>query len=103
MERPLSCAIETMTSSEQSSPRLSMTDFSNHLNVAFDAGDSDSSELKCFQAQEYHQAAPGEDPYGWEAELDRKLQCSVLEYRRAGGAKRSLLHRVFSFGPRNMS
>lgn len=102
LDRPLSYAAKTVTSSELSSPRLSMTDFSNHLNIAFGAGDYEPGELKCLRTQEYQSDGPDEDPYGWEAELDRKLQCSTLEYHRAGGAKRSLLHRVFSLGPRNM-
>ncbi|KAL2185313.1 hypothetical protein L209DRAFT_691790 [Thermothelomyces heterothallicus CBS 203.75] len=56
------------------------------------------------------------DPYGWEAELEKRVmhQCAagtvgpgmsdccrvpVIQYRRASGAKRTLLWRVLSFGP----
>jgi hypothetical protein len=51
------------------------------------------------------------DPYGWEAELEKRgaspavglgvpAECyPVLQYRRAGGAKKTLLQRVLSFGP----
>ena len=55
------------------------------------------------------------DPYGWEAELEKRaVPCadgavglgvsdccpvSVVQYRRAGGGKRTLLQRVLSFGP----
>ncbi|KAJ4307063.1 hypothetical protein N0V88_000438 [Collariella sp. IMI 366227] len=49
------------------------------------------------------------DPYGWEAELDRKMHrnpvgecCPPLRDRRGGGgvSKKTLLQRVLSFGPR---
>jgi len=103
--RPLSCAIETITSSELSSPRLSMTDFSNHLGIALEAGAFNRTGSKPeHDSREYlHVPTPEGDPYGWEAELSKKLTCSDLEYRRAGGARRSLLHRVFSLGPRGVS
>jgi len=57
---------------------------------------------------------PDPDPYGWEAELEKRVvpssgdiglgltdysPVSVLQYRRAGGAKKTLLQRVLSFGP----
>ncbi|KAK3315201.1 hypothetical protein B0H66DRAFT_536082 [Apodospora peruviana] len=95
--------------SELSSPRLSMTDFSNHLNMAFgdtmgqcSYGTPDSLEPMIY-SHDTIVTAPGEDRYGWEAELDRKLEVScpaTIQFRRVGGAKRSLLHRVFSLGPR---
>lgn len=108
MRRPVSCAVETIDSSDLSSPRLSMTDFSNHLNIAF--GGVDDTDVECLNPDIYHLGAAAEDPYGWEAELDHKLINSghgfvptlhTLQYRRAGGTKRSLLHRVFSLGPRD--
>lgn len=106
IQRPMSCAIETLTSSELSSPRLSMTDFSNHLNIAFGGGKFDGGEAKCVSPVAYERVTPDQDPYGWEAELNRKFVASdfcpsAYQYRRAGGAKRSLLHRVFSLGPRS--
>lgn len=103
--RPVSCAIETIASSELPTPRLSITDFSNHLNLTFDAGKFEGGHPTCLSPEGY-QGLPGEDPYGWEAELERKDHHSgdsyfpTFHYRRAGGAKRSLLHRVFSLGPR---
>ena len=66
---------------------------------------------------------PDPDPYGWDAELEKRITvppaaavglglglggmeveagaeyCPVIQYRRAGGAKRTLLQRVLSFGP----
>ncbi|KAK4155249.1 hypothetical protein C8A00DRAFT_42133 [Chaetomidium leptoderma] len=44
------------------------------------------------------------DPYGWDAELEKRPPgvtelCPVLQYRRAGDTKRTLLQRVLSFGP----
>ncbi|KAK0626189.1 hypothetical protein B0T14DRAFT_562123 [Immersiella caudata] len=103
--RPLSCAIETVTSSELSSPQISVTDFSNHLNIALEAGRFNPSVAHPGSiSREYLRAStPDGDPYGWEAELSKKLTCSELEYRRAGGARKSLLHRVFSLGPRGVS
>ncbi|KAK0705153.1 hypothetical protein B0H67DRAFT_604075 [Lasiosphaeris hirsuta] len=106
IQRPVSCAIETLASSELSSPRLSMTDFSNHLNIAFGGGKFDSGEVKCVSPMAYERVTSNEDPYGWEVELNRKFVASdfcpsAYQYRRAGGAKRSLLHRVFSLGPRS--
>lgn len=51
--------------------------------------------------------SPDEDPYGWEAELGKRLRSpgggdcfSGLQYRRAGGSKRTLLQRVLSLSPR---
>ncbi|KAK4455627.1 hypothetical protein QBC34DRAFT_374459 [Podospora aff. communis PSN243] len=103
--RPLSCAIETVTSSGLSSPHISVTDFSNHLNIALEAGCFDPSVAQPGSiSREYLRVAtPDGDPYGWEAELSKKLTCSELEYGRAGGARKSLLHRVFSLGPRGVS
>jgi hypothetical protein len=59
---------------------------------------------------------PDPDPYGWEAELEKHAVLpppppaavglglgmgvgTEFCYRRAGGAKRTLLQRVLSFGP----
>jgi len=103
--RPLSCAIETVTSSALSSPQLSVTDFSNHLNIAFEAGTFERSRTKPGNnsGDYFHIPTPESDPYGWEAELGKKLTCSELEYQRTGGTRKSLLHRVFSLGPRGVS
>ena len=103
--RPISCAIETVASSELSSPRLSMTDFSNHLNISFETGEFDVVGNKPGLGSQECLSVVGThgDPYGWESELHRKLTCSEMEYRRTGGGKRSLLHRVFSIGPKGVS
>lgn len=103
--RPLSCAIETVTSSALSSPQLSVTDFSNHLNIAFERGSFDRSRTNPGHNSKsyFHLPTPEGDPYGWEAELTKKLTCSELEFRTAGGQRKSLLHRVFSLGPRGVS
>ncbi|KAK0651386.1 hypothetical protein B0T16DRAFT_453862 [Cercophora newfieldiana] len=103
--RPLSCAIETVTSSALSSPQLSVTDFSNHLNIAFEAGAYDRGRPKPGHGSRdyFHLPTPEGDPYGWEAELSKKLTCSDLDYQRVGGVRKSLLHRVFSSGPRGVS
>ncbi|KAK5660884.1 hypothetical protein OQA88_12255 [Cercophora sp. LCS_1] len=104
VSRPISCAIETMASSELSSPRLSMTDFSNHLNITFSGEFEAVAVLPSPVSEEYQPTSnPDEDPYGWEAELDKKISCSSVEFRRTGSAKRSLLHRVFSIGPKGVS
>lgn len=64
---------------------------------------------------------PDPDPYGWDAELEKRIveppvgvglglcdiavddsgaeYCPVIQYRRAGGGRRTLLQRVLSFGP----
>jgi len=104
ISRPLSCAIETIASSELSSPRISMTDFSNHLSIAFGEDFETPNSRSGLTRHDYHAVrSTGEDPYGWEAELNRKLTCSAIEFQQAGGMKRGLLQRVFSLGPRGMS
>lgn len=106
--------------------RLSMTDFSGFLKtdekgsetqgldgLCIIADDSDGSSYMSLDADAsapFPRVSPDEvDPYGWEAELNKKLGsadncCPVvtIQYRRAGGTKRTLLQRVLSLGPREV-
>ncbi|KAM7206186.1 hypothetical protein V8F33_000472 [Rhypophila sp. PSN 637] len=102
-------AMDTATPSESSSPRLSMIDYSSRLNVAIEDGnDYLSMSLEpivySHDSRELADVSPDEDRYGWEAELGQKF-CSptTIQYRRTGGAKRSLLHRVFHLSARQPS
>ncbi|KAJ9133657.1 hypothetical protein NKR19_g8958 [Coniochaeta hoffmannii] len=87
-----------MTGSEGPSPlydyrplSLDLSQFSEHMNKAFDGVRFNSSSLTVCEIGPYTQAAPEADLYGWEAELNRKLlQTECL--------KRNLLQRVFSLG-----
>lgn len=91
---------------------FALTDFSNLLGITLDAGD-DRDSVTVVDPDAFCHAGASEDMYGWEAELERKLQpgtpCTcdhTLEYRRGWiGGKRGLLHRVFSLGqaPRELS
>lgn len=101
--------IGNTTPSELSSPRLSMVDFPNHLDVAMEqAKDYDSM---CLEPIVYSHdpsvlasASPEEDRYGWESELgQRYCPSATYHYRRTGGAKRSLLHRVFNLSAKETS
>jgi len=102
-------AMDTTTPSELSSPRLSMIDFSGHLSAAFEH--TKDYEPACLEPIVFSHdpsvvetASPEEDRYGWECELERKF-CppDTFQYRRAGGAKRSLLHRVFKLSSKATS
>ncbi|KAK8133737.1 hypothetical protein PG984_005749 [Apiospora sp. TS-2023a] len=82
------------------SPSCFLTDVSNYLTVQSQLEEDDAS-VTVVDSDAYSRTSSMEDLYGWEAELDRKLGCDVskynhFEYRRADGAKRSLLHRVFN-------
>ncbi|KAK3946274.1 hypothetical protein QBC46DRAFT_402638 [Diplogelasinospora grovesii] len=110
--------IEAMPPSELASSGLYLSDLSNHLNIAFGDREQragccdgvDDPSVACVGGPEIYAHAVGldQDLYGWEAELDKKLQMSDagvcedyisrFQYRRAGGARRSLLHRVFNLG-----
>jgi len=101
---------ESTSSSKHSSTRFStLTDFSGHLKLPSPAAeDSDASSCMSFEVDNTitPSISPDDDPYGWEAELSKKVAagrlefCPNLQYRRAGGAKRSLLQKVLSLGPR---
>ncbi|KAK1761300.1 hypothetical protein QBC47DRAFT_428646 [Echria macrotheca] len=102
--RPVSCAIEALTSSDLASPHISVTDFSNHLNITFDDDfDMSGTRLDACPRDFQRSGASDEDPYGWEAELNRKLTCSAVDYQRTRESKRGILQRVFSLGPRSIS
>ena len=89
------------------------SDFSNHLNI--DYGHTDEQQpsevygpMSVVGSDTYARAAPDQDMYGWDAELERQCglgltsesQCyPQLKYQRANGQKKSLLYRVFSFTP----
>ncbi|KAK4221841.1 hypothetical protein QBC38DRAFT_520962 [Podospora fimiseda] len=109
----------TASSSKHSSMRFStLTDFSGHLKLPMSpvnaADDSDNSSLMSLEhdtpmttsISNSSSLSPDEDPYGWEAELNRKVSsgrldcCPNFQYRRAGGGKKSLLQKVLSLGPR---
>lgn len=91
------------------SPELHFTDFSNHLGIHLEPDfDDDGSVVTVVDSEVPSHLTPGDDLYGWEAELDRKTSekappahgescccADIRHYRRAGGCRRSLLHRVF--------
>ncbi|KAK4165067.1 hypothetical protein QBC43DRAFT_352470 [Cladorrhinum sp. PSN259] len=120
VHKPNDDSYESPASSKHSSMRFStLTDFSGHLKLpmspATAADDSDNSSLMSFEhdttmttsISNSPSLSPDEDPYGWEAELNRKAAsggcCPNFQYRRVGGAKRSLLQKVLSLGPRSAS
>ncbi|KAL2126029.1 hypothetical protein VTI74DRAFT_1924 [Chaetomium olivicolor] len=120
IKRPANSASHLSPSDQRSQKRLSigMTDFSGFLKSGpTTIADSDSISYMSIDVDNEKSPSPPprispddeSDPYGWEAELDKRLAppngvmgeyCPVLQYRRAGGAKRTLLQRVLSFGPR---
>ena len=104
--------------SETSYPgSLYFSDFSNHLNIDF--GHTDEQQAPEVYgpvsvvgsdagSDAYSRAAPDQDMYGWDAELERQCGLGItsesqcyphLKYQRANGQKKSLLYRVFSFAP----
>lgn len=94
--------IRVHTPSLSSASGLSLTDFSNFLGSgrAMEVDDGSVTVFEC----DSHSSSNSGDCYGWEAELDRKIsvgghpscRCGHLHYRRADGARRSLLNRVFN-------
>lgn len=83
-----------------------LTDFSNHLGISAGQEEDDVSVTVVGSAS-YSRMGSSEDLYGWEAELEKKVKCGIdnaeclcsygpLQYQRADGGKRNLLHRVFS-------
>jgi hypothetical protein len=82
-----------------------LTDFSNYLGVSIvdDDNNYDDASVTMVDSEAFSRMQSVEDLYGWDAELNRKTDhgvcaCDQFQYRRAGGSKRSLLHRVFSSG-----
>ncbi|GKT49428.1 uncharacterized protein ColSpa_09609 [Colletotrichum spaethianum] len=85
------------------------TDFSNLLGISVQPPPEEESVVVAnSETGSYCHAAPDEDIYGWDAELERQSQHSSptlacpydqdYQYRRTSMTKRSLLHRVFSMG-----
>ncbi|KAI1495249.1 hypothetical protein F5X96DRAFT_1511 [Biscogniauxia mediterranea] len=83
----------------------SLSDFSNFLGIS--RLDDDDTSVTVVDPDTFSRANSVDDLYGWEAELDRKINCEVTTantlcechrcpYRRTDGGRRSLLHRVFS-------
>lgn len=90
---------------------LCFTDYSGILQIQAGAQDDDTRSVTVVDGEIYCHPAQAEDLYGWEAELDRKAAlgilapnfgrpcpCDRLQYRRANGARRNLMRRVFSLG-----
>lgn len=103
--------LEGTTSSGLPSPAFYLSDFSNHIGNALEVDQSDMSSLTVYDPEFYCQGAREEDPYGWDAELERKLQhgyhlkangpvCTCerheIPVRRGSGSKKTLFQRVFS-------
>ncbi|KZL86920.1 regulator of g-protein signaling [Colletotrichum incanum] len=84
------------------------TDFSNLLGISVQPPPEESVVIANNETETHCHAAPDEDIYGWDAELERQSQHSSpilscpydqdYQYRRTSMTKRSLLHRVFSMG-----
>ncbi|KAK4640262.1 hypothetical protein QC761_605450 [Podospora bellae-mahoneyi] len=109
-DESMESTLDSTLSSKHSSMRLSMTDFSHYLSPAGPTDESDRSSCLSFDPDRSPSLSPDEDPYGWEAELNKKTAapgvmacCSNLEFRRAQGGKRSLLQKVLSLGPRELA
>lgn len=93
------------TKGDDLSPCL-LSDFSNHLGIS-PGQEEDDVSVTVVGSASYSRMSSSEDLYGWEAELEKKMQCGMddtdcfcrfepLHYERGDGGKRSLLHRVFS-------
>ena len=92
------------------SPGLHFSDFSNHLGIHLepDFDDDGGSVVTAVDPECLSRVTAGDDTYGWEAELSRKISgealpaqhgpccCTRCQYRRASGYRRGLLHRVFN-------
>lgn len=80
------------------------TDFSNYLGISL-RDEGNTASVTAVDSDSFARVDSVDDAYGWEAELDKKLQydvasvqplCPYQYTRRAMAAKHSLLHRVFS-------
>lgn len=94
ISRSPSCATETATSSEPSLPRPWMEGLPG-------VGDNEinSGPVAARRVTRQAVALPDDDPYGWEAELDRRTGRSAAEFRGTRDVKRSLLYRVLHLQP----
>jgi hypothetical protein len=99
----------------------SSTDASSFMSLDTTPTTATMTEKQMLPADTSGRLEPDPDPYGWDAELEKRVTvppaaavglglggmevddgaeyCPVIQYRRAGGAKRTLLQRVLSFGP----
>ncbi|KAK4239262.1 hypothetical protein C8A03DRAFT_32674 [Achaetomium macrosporum] len=93
---------DTVMSSSEDGVSMTMTDFSGFLESGPTNVTTTSANDGSFMSVDVEKPSdltPDPDPYGWEAELDKRL-CPAMQYRRAGGSKRTLLRRVLSLGPK---
>ncbi|KAI1104449.1 hypothetical protein F4804DRAFT_352104 [Jackrogersella minutella] len=88
-----------------------LSDFSDYLGASRGPEEDDAS-VTVVDSDTFMRTKSAEDAYGWEAELDRKIQYKVdtksmcpchYEYQQPGGGRRGLLHRVFSVSGRRNS
>ncbi|KAI1076498.1 hypothetical protein F5B20DRAFT_584160 [Whalleya microplaca] len=91
--------------------QTNLSDFSNYLGIS-QRGEDDDSSVTVVDSEAFTRTNSAEDLYGWEAELDRKIQCGTgntachchgFQYGGADHGKRSLLHRVFSGSGRRIT
>jgi hypothetical protein len=115
-----------LSTSDAASIRLSMTDLSGFLRPGLTTVTTSSTDASSFVMDIDSEKGLGispddvqHDPYGWEAALEKQAVdmsvgdddedaecsggvgdfCPVLQFRRAGGARKTLLRRVLSLGP----
>jgi hypothetical protein len=86
-----------------------LTDFSNLIGITA-SDDQDDAVITIVDPDAFAHASPDDDLYGWEAELERKLNSAMpspcppgvyslsqpFPYHVENAGKRRLLHRVFS-------
>ncbi|KAL7624463.1 hypothetical protein AAE478_006028 [Parahypoxylon ruwenzoriense] len=92
--------VKVMTSSQ-----TNLSDFSNYLGISQGEDDDDGS-VTVVDSDTFTRTNSVDDLYGWEAELDRKMQCRVTNtdsmctchcrYQKTDSGKRNILYRVFS-------
>lgn len=85
------------------SPCLTFTDFSNFTGEATsETKPTDFGTLTVYDPDAFGDTLAEKDVYGWDAELERKLQggyqIATCTLRPPGGFKRGFIQRVFSFG-----
>lgn len=87
-----------------------ITDFANHPGFEAEPEQRNDGSAVPLDSGAFTRASHEEDPYGWEAELERKgsialsipeardCACDQFQCRGTNGGKRSLLHRVLNMG-----